>query len=76
VSESRSRDLSAYTAYGQQTASRSGFRPTRYFHVYLTWANPLFLAFFSFNRINNLRGISGAHNSDSPRLQFNVFTIN
>ena len=26
--------------------------------VYLTWANPVFLAFFSFNGINNLRVFS------------------
>jgi len=28
--------------------------------VYLSWANPVFLAFFSFNRINNLRVFSVA----------------
>ena len=26
--------------------------------VYLAWANPVFLAFFSFSRINNLRSFS------------------
>ncbi len=31
--------------------------------VYLTWANPVFLAFFSFNRINNLRVFSVAFSS-------------
>src|SRR6266849_2067421 len=31
--------------------------------VYLTWANPVFLAFFSFNRINNLRVFSIAFSS-------------
>jgi hypothetical protein len=36
--------------------------------VYLTWANPVFLAFFSFNGISNLHGINEAQNSDSPRL--------
>jgi hypothetical protein len=28
--------------------------------VYLAWANPVFLTFFSFNRINNLRVFSVA----------------
>jgi hypothetical protein len=28
--------------------------------VYLAWANPVFLAFFPFNRINNLRIFSVA----------------
>jgi hypothetical protein len=31
--------------------------------VYLTWANPVFLAFFSFNRISNLRVFSVAFSS-------------
>jgi hypothetical protein len=31
--------------------------------VYLTWANPVFLAFFSFNGINNLRIFSVAFGS-------------
>ncbi len=31
--------------------------------VYLTWANPVFLAFFSFNRINNLRVFNVAFGS-------------
>jgi hypothetical protein len=31
--------------------------------VYLAWANPVFLAFFSFNRINNLRVFSVAFSS-------------
>jgi hypothetical protein len=26
--------------------------------VYLTWANAMFLAFFAFNEINNLRGFN------------------
>src|SRR6266576_2327819 len=34
--------------------------------VYLSCANPVFLAFFAFNRINNLPRINGAPNSDSP----------
>jgi hypothetical protein len=37
--------------------------------VYLTSANSLFLLFLPFSRISKLRGISGAQNSDSPRLQ-------
>ncbi len=31
--------------------------------VYLTWANPVFLAFFAFNRINNLRIFNAAFSS-------------
>ncbi len=38
--------------------------------VYLTLANSLFLWFLPFSRISKLRGISGAQNSDSPRLHF------
>ena len=38
--------------------------------VYLTWANPLFLAFFPFRIIYNLRQINPAWNSDSPRPHF------
>jgi hypothetical protein len=34
--------------------------------VYPTSAHSLFLAFFAFNEINNLRLISQAQNSDSP----------
>ena len=34
--------------------------------VYSTSAHSLFLAFFAFNEINNLRLISQAQNSDSP----------
>ena len=36
--------------------------------VYLTWVNSLFLSSLAFSRISKLRGISGAQNSDSPRL--------
>jgi hypothetical protein len=32
--------------------------------VYLSWANPVFLAFFSFNGINNLRVFSVAASKD------------
>jgi hypothetical protein len=39
------------------------FRLFRVPGVYLTWANPVFLAFFSFNRINNLRVFSVAFSS-------------
>jgi hypothetical protein len=35
--------------------------------VYLSWANEAFLAFFSFNRINNLRAFNVAF---SPILHF------
>jgi hypothetical protein len=31
--------------------------------VYLTWANPVFLAFFAFNGINNLRAFNIAFSS-------------
>ena len=31
--------------------------------VYLTWVNPAFLAFFSFNRISNLRAFNVAFSS-------------
>jgi hypothetical protein len=36
--------------------------------VYPTSAHSLFLAFFAFNEINNLRLISQAQNSDSPHV--------
>src|SRR6266478_1816961 len=42
--------------------------------VYPTSAHSLFLAFFAFNEINNLRLISQAQNSDSPRLHHSVDT--
>jgi hypothetical protein len=35
--------------------------------VYLTSANPVFLAFVALSRMSKLRGISGGPNSDSPR---------
>ena len=31
--------------------------------VYLTWAYPVFLSFFSFNRISNLRAFNSAFSS-------------
>jgi hypothetical protein len=31
--------------------------------VYLTWVNSVFLSFFSFNKISNLRGFSVAFSS-------------
>jgi len=43
------------------------FRNDRVPGVSLSWANPVFLAFFSFSRISKLRGISGGLNSDSHR---------
>jgi hypothetical protein len=44
--------------------------------VYLSSANSLFLYFLPFNRISKLREISGAQNSDSPRLHhFNNFNL-
>ncbi len=39
--------------------------------VYLGWANPVFLAFFSFNRINNLRVFSVAF-SPIPTAPTNI----
>ncbi len=38
--------------------------------MYLTWANPLFLAFFAFNEINKLRVFNRAQNSDSSAFIF------
>jgi hypothetical protein len=37
--------------------------PRRVPGVYLTWANPLFLAFFAFNGISNLRDFNVAFSS-------------
>jgi hypothetical protein len=34
--------------------------------VYLTWANPVFLAFLAFSGMSKLHGISGSPNFDSP----------
>lgn len=42
--------------------------------VYLGWANPVFLAFFAFNRINNLRIFSVAL-SPIPTAPTNIFLI-
>ena len=39
------------------------FRLFRVPAVYLTWANPVFLAFFAFNGINNLRAFNVAFSS-------------
>jgi hypothetical protein len=39
------------------------FRLFRVPGVYLTWANMMFLAFFAFNRINNLRVFNVAFSS-------------
>jgi hypothetical protein len=41
--------------------------PFRVPAVYLSWANSLFLAFPAFSRINKLRRVNPAPNSDSPR---------
>ncbi len=41
--------------------------------VYLTWANSLFLAFFAFNRINNLRAFNVAF-SPIPTAPTNLFS--
>ncbi len=44
---------------------------TRVPAVYLTWANPMFLAFFAFSRINNLRVFNVAF-SPIPTAPTNV----
>jgi hypothetical protein len=42
--------------------------------VYLTWANLLFLAFFSFNEINNLRAFNATFSS-IPTAPTNIFLM-
>lgn len=43
--------------------------------MYLAWANPGFLAFFAFNRINNLRIFSVAF-SPIPTAPTNISSVN
>ena len=42
--------------------------------VYLSWANPVFLAFFSFNGINNIRVFTVAFSS-IPTAPTKIFLI-
>ena len=46
--------------------------------VYLTWANSVFLAFFAFNTINNLRAFSVAFSSiptSSTKVPLNPWAL-
>jgi hypothetical protein len=58
-------DREVYIARNNAWQFRSAIRVPA---VYLAWADLLFSAFLALSRISKLRRISGAQNSDSPRL--------
>ena len=69
--------MQAYYQHGDRTICnwiwRQRVQTFRVPAVYLTWANSLFLAFLAFSRINNLRRVNQAPNSDSPRRHQTFF---